>query len=364
MKILYVITGLGLGGAEKVVVDLAEQMNGLGHDVRIAYLKGEAIVRPKSTDIELVALGLEGISQVVSASKKYRALVKEFKPDVVHAHMVHANIFARVSRKFCSIPRLICSAHSNNEGGRLRMLAYQLTHALSDLTTNVSQSASENFERLGAVPKGGIYTIYNGINLKKFKYNSISSSKIKAELGIDENTRLFLAVGRMHEAKNYPNLLHAFSKLKHSLGDKKIPKLLIAGDGDLRFEVEQLIKELDLDQNVILLGRRNDIPDLMSAADVFVLSSSFEGFGLVVAEAMACETFVVATDCGGVKEVLGGCGILVPSHDSDKLANALKNALEMDHFQVKNNNMKALDFVKKNFNLEGVVDQWLSIYAK
>ena len=97
MKILYLITGLGGGGAEKVVADLADQMSQRGHLVKIAYLKGEVVVRPENNEIELVYLGLESIKQSTFAYKKYKNLLQTFKPDVVHAHMVHANIFARLN---------------------------------------------------------------------------------------------------------------------------------------------------------------------------------------------------------------------------------------------------------------------------
>lgn len=116
MKILYVITGLGLGGAEKVVCDLADQMVKNGHTVKIAYLTGGKLVTPKSSDIEIIYLALNGINSFISASVKYRKLLKKFQPDVVHAHMVHANIFARLCRFFVKIPRLICTAHSNKIG--------------------------------------------------------------------------------------------------------------------------------------------------------------------------------------------------------------------------------------------------------
>ncbi len=116
MNIVYLITGLGGGGAEKVVVDLADQMSERGHNVKIAYLKGGVVVQPKNIEIELIYLGLENLTKCKSAYNNYKKLILDFKPDVVHAHMVHANIFARISRKFLSVPRLICSAHSNNEG--------------------------------------------------------------------------------------------------------------------------------------------------------------------------------------------------------------------------------------------------------
>ena len=92
MNILYLITGLGGGGAEKVVADLADQMHLRGHHVKIAYLKGEAIVKPQSTNIELICLELNKITQFCSAFKNFKTIIENFKPDVVHAHMVHANI--------------------------------------------------------------------------------------------------------------------------------------------------------------------------------------------------------------------------------------------------------------------------------
>ncbi|TCM64371.1 glycosyltransferase involved in cell wall biosynthesis [Acinetobacter calcoaceticus] len=363
MKILYVITGLGGGGAEKVVADMADQMYQRGHQVKIAYLKGEIVVRPKHHEIELIYLGLEGLNCFKHAYMNYKLLIQKFSPDVLHAHMVHANIFSRLSRVFCPVRKLICTAHSNNEGGKLRMLAYKLTHSQADLTTNVSYSASKCFEELGAVPRNGIKTIYNGIDLLRFN-NKVATLDKKEKLNIDPITKMFLAVGRFHQAKDYPNLILAFSILKNTLKPAVLPKLYIAGDGELKNTINTMIIEHDLAQDVILLGRRDDIPSLLVAADVFILSSSFEGFGLVVAEAMACETFVIATDSGGVKEVMGGYGLLVAPEESWALANAMNEVLKMDQLEIQQNNSNALNHVRQNFDLEMIIDQWLEIYAE
>ena len=362
MKILYVTTGLAGGGAEKVVADLADRMADLGHQVKIAYLKGDIVVRPQNREIELVYLGLEGIAQVQTAYKNYKKLILSFNPDVVHSHMVHANIFARISRKFTPVPKLICTAHSNNEGGKLRMLAYRFTHSYSDLLTNVSSAAAENFIALGAAPKDGIRAVYNGINLKKFKHLPLAKQKIRQELAISDQALLFLAVGRLNEAKDYPNLLTAFSQYVQQTHSHFESKLIIVGEGEQRAAIEQLIQELNLSSQVSLLGRRDDIPELMSAADYFVLSSSFEGFGLVVAEAMACETFVIATDCGGVKEVMGGFGLICKPEDSQALAQSLVDATKITQQEHLLNNQRALRYVQENFDLDRIIEKWLAIY--
>lgn len=362
MNILYVITGLGGGGAEKIVVELADKMHDLGHSVKIAYLKGEVVVKPRNDNIELIYLGLESLKYIKKSYRNYKELILKFCPDVVHSHMVHANIFARVLRKFIIVPRLICTAHSNNEGGRLRMLAYRLTHNMCEIMTNVSHSASTNFEKLGAVPSGQIRTIYNGIDLKKFRKNHESNVRIKEALFFRRNQPVFLAIGRFHEAKDYPNLIKAFSLVIRKSDPENLPHLLIVGDGEKRVEIEKQIFDLGLQPHVTLLGRRNDIVDLISIANFFVLSSSFEGFGLVVAEAMACETFVIATDCGGVKEVMGGYGLLVPPKSSEKLAQKLLFAIKMSDVELLENNKNALAYIKAHFDLEMVIQQWLEIY--
>lgn len=353
MNILYVTTGLGLGGAEKVVADLADQMHVLGHDVKIAYLTGDVQIKPASTDVEIIALHLNSAKHFLLASKKYRKLVKSFRPDVVHAHMVHANIFARLNRALCPIPKLICTAHNSNEGSKARMIAYRLTNYLSDMNTNVSQEATEALIAKGAFSENNVVTVYNGIDLKKFEKN-------QGNIDLEKHALNIISIGRFNDQKDYPNLINAFAILK-SRSNSNI-KLTIVGDGELRPQIESLIKELNLDTDVILLGRRSDIAELLSQADIFVLASKFEGFGLVVAEAMACECYVVATDSGGVAEVMGNTGKLVPIQNSQALADALQNAIALSSKDRMQNNRKARARVEQLFSLETSVQKWLALY--
>ena len=138
MKILYVITGLGQGGAERVVCDLADQMHQRGHSVKIAYLTGDVFTKPRCPEIELIKINLNSLWLFPLAYIKLSKVIRIFKPDVVHSHMFHANIMARVARLLVNFPTLVSTAHSKNEGGKLRMLIYCLTNTLSDLNTNVS----------------------------------------------------------------------------------------------------------------------------------------------------------------------------------------------------------------------------------
>lgn len=360
MKILYVITGLGQGGAERVVCDLADKMYEKGHEVKIAYLTGDLHTRPNYEEIELVRIGLNNALSLPKAYLKLSSIIRKYQPDVVHAHMVHANILMRLVRISTSMNKLICTAHSNNEGGTLRMIGYGITHRLASITTNVSQNAVISFEKKRAAPKGSMKTIYNGIDLSKYCFDPKSKVKIGKELKISNSCQIILAVGRFSDAKDYPNLLKSIFLLKQEVTHPF--QVLIAGDGELRSEVENLINELKLNNEVILLGKRDDIPELMSAADLFVLSSRYEGFGLVVAEAMACECMVVATDCGGVSEVLNNSSFLVPVSDTFALKEKIKYALDLTDEEKCNIFSENLEHVKKNFSLDNIIDKWIILY--
>lgn len=360
MKILYVITGLGQGGAERVVCDLADKMYEKGNEVKIAYLTGSILTKPIYSEIELIKINLNNLLLLPISFIKLSKIIRKFEPDVIHSHMVHANILTRLVRIKTPIKKLICTAHSNNEGGKFRMLAYRLTNNLADLTTNVSKQAVQAFIEKKAVNNADMITVYNGIDLSNFFYKKEARNKIFSELNISLDSYCILAVGRFSEQKDYPNLLKAFKFLK--LRNSTKIKLVIAGDGELRSRIESMILELDLKDEVILLGRRQDIAELMSAADLFVLSSMCEGFGLVVAEAMACQTMVIATDCGGVAEVLNNSEFLVSCSAPNELADKVNYVMHLSLDIKAQIIQKNLNHVKNNFSLDSIVEDWINLY--
>lgn len=355
MKILYVITGLGQGGAERVVCDLADKMYEKGNEVKIAYLTGEVLTQSTNIEIELIKINLNGLLTIVKSYKKLVTIIKEFEPDVVHTHMVHANLLVRFMRLTVPIKRLICTAHNSNEGGIIRMLAYRITDSLADLTTNVSNTAVTSFEEKKAIPKNTMKTIYNGVNFEKFTYLATAKQELIHELNLNLEVKIILAVGRFNTQKNYPNLLNAINilKEKYTLSFK----LLIAGDGELRTQIEKLIHQLDLSNEVVLLGRRNDIPKLMGACDVFVLSSDYEGLPTVLIEALGCQAHVVSTEVSGAKEIIDKNGEIVPVNSPSDLARSIETLLNKN-----GKNKSGSEFVRNRFDLNIISDQWLDLY--
>jgi len=208
------------------------------------------------------------------------------------------------------------------------------------------------------VKRGQMLVVHNGIDTRAFCFSQSSRDQARSSLGIGEFTSLILSVGRLEPAKDYPNLLRALFQLPDHLQWQAV----IAGAGQLADELRGLAGDLGLTDRVIFLGVRNDVRDLMCAADVFVLSSHYEGFGLVVGEAMACERLVVATDCGGVAEVVGGLGHLVPPRDPEALAAGLAQAIALPRDQARQIGRQARERVQTLFSLDAAVDRWLGLY--
>lgn len=360
MKVLYVITGLGMGGAENQVSNLIDKMILLGHEITLISLTGPTIVKPSSEQVKLYELNMsKSPLSILKTLLMIKKIILSFKPDAVHTHMVHANILVRLVRLLTPIKKLICTAHSTLEGGWLLCLIYRFTNFLGDVFTNVSQNAVEAFEAQKIIKPGGMMCVHNGIDIDQYIFSLFKRKEYRALLNISTDCPLLVSVGSFNKAKDYPNLLHALK----IIADKGTPfHLAIIGDGPLRLEITNLIAKLDLESYVSLLGVRHDVPHFMSAADYFILPSAWEGFGLVAAEAMACNCPVIATDCGGLKEVLGGHGELVPPSDSIALANGISNLMNMQKESLDLLTENARKHIVNSYSLDAVVKKWLSLY--
>lgn len=362
MRIAIVITGLGMGGAERQVCDLVDLFIKFGHNVLLISMTGGIVNRPHSTstalDVVLLRMKKNPLSILISYWQTVK-LLRQYKPNVVHSHMVHANLFSRLVRLMVSIPKLICSAHSVNEGGKWHMLAYRLTDKLCDVSTNVSQGAVDALVKKGAVAAGRMQVVYNGVDTERFSFNKSGRERLRSQLGLKKDDPLLLSVGRLTTAKDYKNLLMAFSRLPAQYYEAQ---LIIIGEGEEKEFLTTMASAVGCRERVHFLGLRYDIEDWMSAADIFVLSSAWEGFGLVVAEAMAVERVVVATDCGGVKEVLGTAGFLVPSRDSALLSAAMERALLLSPVEKTMMAKEARSRVVKHYSIDVISQHWLALY--
>lgn len=357
MRILLVATGLKVGGAEHQVVALAGAFRALGHAVAIVSLSpGCEIDVPPGVDV--IELGMRKTpAGLALALWRARTFVRAWRPDVMHAHMMHANLFARLLTRIARCPLLVCTAHSYREGGRARMLAYRLTDRWCALTTHVSEAGRAGMIAAGAVPAARIVVMPNGIDIARFRHDAERRARTRASLGIDDGAPLLMHVGRLVPAKAQHVLVAAFVRSR----DKRA-KLLIAGGGPLADTLAAQIHVLQLDGRVRLLGPRHDVPALLDAADAFALSSHIEGSPLVLAEALASGCPVVSTDAPGVREIVDGLGIIVPRGDAEALARAIDATLAEGRGDAPTQAARRAH-VRATRALDAIAHRWLVCYA-
>ncbi|HDJ1437674.1 TPA: glycosyltransferase [Serratia rubidaea] len=354
MRIDYVITGLDIGGAEFQVVALLERLVQRGHQVRLISMTPPRAFteRLESAGIPVHSLDMTSGLQLPQALWRLKKMLRQSPPDILHGHMVHANIIARLARLFIPGLHVISTAHNTREGGKLRDWAYRLTNPLSRLNTTISAAATRRFTEEKVFPRHNTQTIFNGIDTEKFHADDAPHTPAKPFR--------WLAVGRLMEQKDYPTMLTAFSLLPDS-------RLLIAGQGPLLPQLQEQVSQLGLENRVEFLGVRHDIDELYRQVDGFVLSSEWEGYGLVVAEAMASQLPVVVTDSGGPGEIVGSdgsAGLLVPIKDPQALANALSMIEAMPPASRYDMGCRARKKIQENFSLNQIVTQWENIYTE
>ncbi|KAI3598593.1 hypothetical protein D8I24_5539 [Cupriavidus necator H850] len=358
LRIMVITTGLKLGGAEQQIAALAGRFIALGNDVAILNLTaGTEVDLPPG--IPVTELGMRKTpASMLAALRKARQVIRQWQPDVIHAHMIHGNLFARTLARTCPMPPVICSAHSAREGGRLRALAYRATDRWCDLTTHVSEAGRQAMIASGAVPSGRVIVMPNGIDTDRFRQDDASRERMRRDLGLNAGDVLVLNVGRLVPEKDQAMLIEAFREVYRRLPGAR---LMIAGDGPLRAELASQIAKYGLNQAVLLAGARKDIPELLRAADVFVLSSRIEGMPLAVGEALASGLPVVSTAAAGVAELAGDVATITPVGDAAALASGLATAIEeLPGTQAQQHRRRQQ--VINSFDMAAVARQWLAQY--
>jgi glycosyltransferase involved in cell wall biosynthesis len=365
LKILKVATGLAYGGAETQLKNLALRLKQRGWSLSVV-----SMLPPSAYVEELEAAGICVYNLRMRrkvpdprAVLRLAAIMRRERPLLIHSHTIHANLLARMTRLFVKVPVLICTAHSITEGGRPRELAYRLTDSLADITTQVSEAGKQRYIQVGAVPPHKIVCIPNGIDTSRFQPNPTVRQAVREQLGCAPDAFVWLTVGRLEPVKNHLGLLSAFREVA---AVHPHARLLIAGQGSLQAATEQRIAELGLAERVHLLGVRRDIPELLNAADAFVLPSLWEGMPLTLLEAGAVGLPIVATDVGGNSEIVleSKTGYLVPVRDTAALAEAMLRVMRLSDADRFTMGQAGRAHVVQNFDLERVVDRWEALYRE
>ena len=380
MRIAYILTSLAVGGAERQVVWLAQHMARSGHTIQLVVLlprgEGDWEVQsgPATTQsaIEVVYLGMRKSPwHALQGLRRGASALRRFRPDVLHTHNFHGNLAGRLLGLLCRVP-VVSTIHNVYEGGWRRMLAYRFTDTLSRRTIAVSDAARERYVRLRAVAAHKAGVIANGIETAEFAPDPVRRNATREAMGVTKKDFVWITVGRLAPAKDHPNLLRAFALVLEACAEAPLwmvgrpldARLWIVGSGEPSYtnELRALTRQLGITARVRWLGPRRDIAALLDAADGFVLSSAWEGMPLALGEAMAMGKLVVATDVGGVREMMGDTGGLVRAGDSGLLAEMMGRTMALSDKDKARIGSAARARVLERFSMEAKTREWEEVY--
>lgn len=297
---------------------------------------------------------------------KLDALFKKYRPTVVHTHLggiVYAFVLAMKYRTPVRIHTLHSLAEPEMGAGpsrRVRLLAFKYRIG-SFVPVAIAEEVARTFESLYNYPKPVV--IPNGIPTEMFTPDVETRRRVRRSIGASPQAIVLIHVGRFAAVKNHEMLVRAFAQLQPS--ESAPLELWLVGDGELRETIQQQVHALGLESRVRFLGVRNDVPDLLRAADVFVFPSRWEGNPLSVLEAMAAGLPVVATAVGGVPELVedGVSGILVPNEDLEGLTTAMLRMVQQPDLRAQMGRAARCRAVER-FDIQQTVRAYEALYEE
>jgi glycosyltransferase involved in cell wall biosynthesis len=372
LRILHVITTLDVGGAEKHLESQVRGQSERGHEVRVAYLKGEGTLAE-----DFRAAGAREVLQVPIGSGGSRLVPHLRWADIVHSHLLKADMVTALMATVAGRRARLVSGKHNDEQVLKRPLVSFVHGILGNLprrTIALSDHVSRFVHRHGRVRAASMRRVYYGIDRAPFEAAACMPADerdaLRAEFGFEPGDVVFVCVARFAAQKAHDVLLKALRRavdtgLEHD--GPPIRLLLVGGDpfGDGKERAEALAGELELGDSCVFAGIRHDVPRLLAASDVFTMSSLWEGLGLVFLEAMATSIPVLATGVSAVPEVVvqGETGLLVPPAEVEPLAEAMLR-LARDPALRESLARAGRARVEREFGLDRMVDQTLGIYRE
>lgn len=340
-RVLLVTGALSGGGAEYQWRVLGRALRRLGHEVHVATLSDaptEYAAELDVADVPHYALAA-GFFQpghgraararsLGYATARLRGLVQSLQPDVVYSSLTVTNLIAR-SATLGSRCRLVWGIRGlSNQLSRFPRALSRLERAISGTVPLVvvnSEATREYHRNLGFNPARWA-VVYNGFDVDRFRPRADVRVRLRAQLGIPAGNAVVGCVARFTDEKDHGTLLRAARIVRELRG--RISLVLVGGgSGDVEARIREWIRALGLQDAVLLTGAQGCVEDYYAAFDVHVLPSTSESFPNALGEAMASQCPVIGTDVGGVRELVGQAGLIVPPRDERRLATALMDLL-------------------------------------
>lgn len=361
MKVLLLLTDLDAGGAERQVAALARHVASAGHIVLVVSVLPVGVVAAALRDdgIAVASLDVRRPAAGLAAIRRLRRIVAAFAPDVIHAHMYHANILARIACGWRRQSPVVCTIHSIDDGGWWRQRAYRWTDHLHSVTTHVASRGVDRYVGLGLVAAARMRWMPNGID-------DVPTSPVDATTtGAAESVPFrWLYVGRLEREKRVDRLLRCFAALVAALPEHSF-QLEIVGDGRRRAELEAQAQQLGISQRVTFIGFLADPRPQYGEADAFVSVSDREGLPLTLLEAGAAGLPALVTDVGGVTDVISGPGLgwVVPT-DEAAILDAMLDVVRCTAAERVGVGARLQERVRAVFAMPQIAAAWMALYRE
>lgn len=367
-SILHIITGLNDGGAEAVLYRLCAHDVKDRHHVISLMDAGKYGPMLQAVGVPVTCLNMpKGQVTATGLWRLYR-LLREQRADVIQTWMYHANLLGGLTARLAGHRNIAWGIHHTalnpGEVPRSTILVAKICALISRIVPRriicCAEEALKVHARLGYCAERMVF-VANGYDLAAFQPDASSGALVRSEFGLGSESVIGF-VARYHPLKDHENLLQALALIKRT---SLRPICLLAGTGidQDNTALTERIEQLELSDQVRLLGRRSDVPRLMNALDLHVMSSVSEAFPNVLAEAMACGTPCVSTDVGDAAAIVGESGWIVPPHDPKALAYAITSALEsQNRADWVGRKAKARDHIENRFSIAKMVENYRAVW--
>jgi glycosyltransferase involved in cell wall biosynthesis len=334
LKILFIARQLNIGGAERQLVTLANELAARGHEIVIAsYYPGGALSKKLDTSrVRLISLDKRSRWDVFSFCFNVVRVVRRERPAVVHGWMYTQNVIATIGKIFNPKVKLFWCIRSSNLSDMLDWLentTVWIQNRLSGLADCivVNSQAGLEYAVSDGIPRDKLRFIPNGIDTDLFYPDLVERQRVRAEWGVTNTEKIVGNVSRFDPIKNHPFFLRAAAKI--AAEDPNV-RFVCVGHGKATYleSLQAQARALGIADKVMWVQARPDIRAMYNALDVFCSTSLSEGFPNVIGEAMACGRRCVVTDVGDSKLVVDDTGAAVPSNDVEALAAALRRELD------------------------------------
>lgn len=369
VAVFHLLDSFQIGGTETQAVELARRLDARGDRVTVGCLQreGPLLERLAGSNVEIVEFRPKGGINSPSGLREMLRLARFLRRErfaAVHAHDLWSNLLAVPAARLAGVPVIIASQRDLSHGAwytRRKRQILRLVQRWADLLLVNSREIEAQLVREDSFPPGKIRVIYNAVDVDRFASARRNRSAVLP--GVPEEALVIVLVGNMHtDVKGQPWAMEALARISG-----RFPRALLAfvGDGACRPEFEKRAAGLGINDRILFLGRRSDIPEVLACCDIGLSSSTAEGMPNAVLEYMAAGLPVVATAVGGSTELVhdGDNGHLVPARDSEALSRALWKVLE-EPVSAKEMGEAGRALVRRKFSFDGLMEEMSAIYER